>query len=326
MKGTVSVQGNEIDIRDLMNPPGMFHDGTRQRQYSAKDCCPTSGRLLPEFDRRRSIKDMFVRKPLPTRPESASNSNGFDGVSAIASISPNDAQEHQSDVQKGSALHDSTALSADVVTIPSTGAASPSKKRHAPAASLTKPVKKTKSNASIQNDTTQLPLKGQQSLKGFFKPKPASEFSHSSSRSRQSNQAVCPEEPGVDDDDDANCASGMDETPTQTSNALLQAASVESNLVHDASSDFSSAKLNEPIDDDLTKTTWKSLFTKPAAPRCEGHGEPCRSYVTKKKGFHTGRSFWICARPLGPSGNKEKGTQWRCHTFIWASDWNGNGG
>ena len=28
-----------------------------------------------------------------------------------------------------------------------------------------------------------------------------------------------------------------------------------------------------------------------------------------------------CHRPIGPSGQKESGTQWRCGTFIWASDW-----
>jgi AP endonuclease-2 len=47
---------------------------------------------------------------------------------------------------------------------------------------------------------------------------------------------------------------------------------------------------------------------------------------TKKKGSNQGRSFWMCARPLGPSGQKEKGTEWRCGTFIWSSDWqNGKG-
>lgn len=37
----------------------------------------------------------------------------------------------------------------------------------------------------------------------------------------------------------------------------------------------------------------------------------------------TGRSFYMCARPLGPSGNKETGTEFRCKTFIWSSDWSG---
>lgn len=33
------------------------------------------------------------------------------------------------------------------------------------------------------------------------------------------------------------------------------------------------------------------LFTKPAAPRCEGHNEPCISLMTKKSRMNCGRSF-----------------------------------
>ncbi len=36
----------------------------------------------------------------------------------------------------------------------------------------------------------------------------------------------------------------------------------------------------------------------------------------------TGRSFYICPTDrLGPLGEKEKGTEWRCGTFIWSSEW-----
>ena len=68
------------------------------------------------------------------------------------------------------------------------------------------------------------------------------------------------------------------------------------------------------------KKSWGKLFKKPVAPKCE-HGEPCKTMLTKKPGVNCGRSFWMCNRPLGPSGNKERNTQWRCQTFIWASDW-----
>ncbi|RMZ85083.1 hypothetical protein DV738_g281, partial [Chaetothyriales sp. CBS 135597] len=68
------------------------------------------------------------------------------------------------------------------------------------------------------------------------------------------------------------------------------------------------------------KNSWGRLFAKPIAPHCE-HDEPCKTMVTKKKGENCGRSFWMCARPLGPTGQKERGTQWRCQTFIWCSDW-----
>ncbi|KAL9033564.1 MAG: hypothetical protein Q9214_007454, partial [Letrouitia sp. 1 TL-2023] len=76
------------------------------------------------------------------------------------------------------------------------------------------------------------------------------------------------------------------------------------------------------VDPVQSKASWSKIFTKPAAPRCQGHDEPCVRMLTKKHGINRGRSFWMCSRPLGPSGNQEKKTQWRCHTFIWCSDWN----
>lgn len=76
------------------------------------------------------------------------------------------------------------------------------------------------------------------------------------------------------------------------------------------------------IDPIASKEDWTKLFTKKPVPRCESHQEPCVSLTTKKPGMNRGRAFWICPRPLGPSGEKEKGSQWRCPTFIWASDWN----
>jgi AP endonuclease-2 len=75
------------------------------------------------------------------------------------------------------------------------------------------------------------------------------------------------------------------------------------------------------VDPIVSKEDWSKLFTKKSAPLCDGHQEPCISLTTKKPGMNCGRSFWICPRPLGPSGEKEQGTQWRCPTFIWASDW-----
>lgn len=55
----------KVAVRDIMNPPGMFNDGQRIREYSVKDMLPFSGKLIPEFDRRQNIQDMFRRKPTP---------------------------------------------------------------------------------------------------------------------------------------------------------------------------------------------------------------------------------------------------------------------
>lgn len=102
-----------------------------------------------------------------------------------------------------------------------------------------------------------------------------------------------------------------------------------------------SGKFIDPFE---TRESWSKLLGKRTAPKCEGHGEPCISLITKKPGINcgrwslssspsglrclllmllTGRSFYICPRPRGPSGEKEIGTPFRCKTFIWSSDWNG---
>jgi AP endonuclease-2 len=42
--------------------------------------------------------------------------------------------------------------------------------------------------------------------------------------------------------------------------------------------------------------TWKTIFSKPNAPRCYVHNEPCRQYISKKPGVNQGRRFWVCSR------------------------------
>lgn len=50
-----------IKLLDIMNPPGMFHDGKRVQNWDSKDILPLSAKLIPEFDRRRNIRDMFTK-------------------------------------------------------------------------------------------------------------------------------------------------------------------------------------------------------------------------------------------------------------------------
>jgi AP endonuclease-2 len=62
LKDDVELDGNKMNIFDMMNPPGVFKNGQRIRKITTKDHPPFSGKLLPEFDKRRSIKDMFKTK------------------------------------------------------------------------------------------------------------------------------------------------------------------------------------------------------------------------------------------------------------------------
>lgn len=136
--------------------------------------------------------------------------------------------------------------------------------------------------------------KGQPSLRGFFATKPPQteekRRSASSSPEKEDNTGVTTPEPVPDP------------SPAQTDRAT-----------EDGAVSFE------------TRKSWGKLFARPVAPKCE-HDEPCKTMVTKKAGVNCGRSFWMCNRPLGPSGNKERGTQWRCGTFIWASDWDAREG
>lgn len=55
----------ETHVLDILNPPGMFINGVEQRSVQmskAYQVPKLSGRLLPEFVARRSIKDMFSKR------------------------------------------------------------------------------------------------------------------------------------------------------------------------------------------------------------------------------------------------------------------------
>lgn len=61
LKDRIVIKGHEVDVKDVLNPPGTFKNGERKRDWSVKSLLPLSGRLIPEFDRRQNIKDMFFK-------------------------------------------------------------------------------------------------------------------------------------------------------------------------------------------------------------------------------------------------------------------------
>ncbi|RFU81896.1 dna lyase [Trichoderma arundinaceum] len=59
----VTSNGERVSLSNLINPAGMVHrDGRRLREWHPKDVLPLSAKLIPEFDRRQSIRDMFTKK------------------------------------------------------------------------------------------------------------------------------------------------------------------------------------------------------------------------------------------------------------------------
>ena len=84
--------------------------------------------------------------------------------------------------------------------------------------------------------------------------------------------------------------------------------------------------LKTPVSSANDSEGWKRLFTKPNAPKCDVHMEPCIQLTTRKPGPNFGRNFWICSRPVGPGYDNwatpkhEIDIRYRCGYFKWTSD------
>lgn len=325
-KDVVSIEGDdgrsEVSLIDMMNPPGVFNNGVRQKEWNIKELPSFSARLMPEFYQRRSIKDMFKKPTAPAAPTTtASSSSGQTGSAstskAIQSTNANSALDETAG-----------ASSTNVVISPS-----PERKRKASETSTTQSSKKQKPTPSSTSKTA--PAKGQKSLKGFFqaKPKPEEQSNGSNENVPAARETTVSKDTQetIGDTTASEAAYASSTPPSLSTKDLTSSANARGiPVASDTPAKSVSQPLPPPDDADemvydpiVNKESWQTLFRKPAAPLCESHEEPCKSMQTKKKGENQGRSFWMCARPLGPSGNKEKGTQWRCPTFIWCSDFKG---
>ncbi|KAI1814575.1 DNA lyase [Poronia punctata] len=289
LKDIVQIEGREVHLRDIMNHPGMFKDGQRLREWSTKDLLPLSAKLIPEFDRRRNIKDMFFKRPsnlkaVPPLSQEASSSQAGDAEQArppeipetVPSPSPSSTMPAPSPVKSSS-----TGLK----RAPSISAAS------------NKAQKKPRPGLSKETST-----KGQSSLMGFFKPTPTSNEGDKLDKDSQVSAN------GFDSTGEA----APSQTPTEPEEQEADVGKGDDGL--------SKASPEKVFDSVQAKESWSKLLGKRVVPKCE-HGEDCISLVTKKAGMNRGRAFFMCPRPLGPSGEKETGTEWRCGTFIWSSDW-----
>ncbi|KAF2132263.1 DNase I-like protein [Dothidotthia symphoricarpi CBS 119687] len=270
----------ETHVLDQMNPPGMFKDGVRQREYNATtDILPLSGKLLPEFNKRRNIRDMFFKKAVASSPASTS--------STAVSMKSEVEEKQFGDLLKATSGGDKdSATSTPASSAGHTSSLHSPEKR--PASTFASPDKSAK--RSKKPAPTAPTSKGQQSLKGFFQsqsqphPKPAS----------------------------------PSKTPTPTPTPAPSLSNTTTLSFPATPEDYDPDPL---ASQEASKEGWTKLFSKKPPPRCDGHAEPCISHTTKKPGANCGRMFWVCGRPIGPSGHKETGTQWRCGTFVWASDW-----
>ncbi|KEF54970.1 AP endonuclease 2 [Exophiala aquamarina CBS 119918] len=299
LKDTVVLDGSETHILDLVNPAGMFENGVRKLEWTNKNLLPMSGKLIQEFDKRRSIKDMFTRQPSLPRPKSTIQENSQNIESMLPPLPSltagnNTADTFVSPQEETVTLSKTTTNASDASSNAKTGNSFNTKAVNGkrPANAAPGPTSK-RSKAASQPGMTGA-AKGQQSLKGFFAAKPSIV---------EKTQTA----PTEDQDPPLPINSILVDPPEVTPATFTLPAKSEVSLEDEAAT-FAAKK------------SWGKLFAKPVSPKCE-HQEPCKTMVTKKPGVNCGRSFWMCNRPLGPSGKQEKGTQWRCNTFIWASDW-----
>jgi AP endonuclease-2 len=313
IKEKVDVDGEEVDIRDIMSRD-LFKGGLRQREWSTKDLLPMSAKLIPEFDRRRTIRDMFAKKSsIPTADSIASIKSAVDEAKDSQLVKMDDTV--QSEVVTAHISQQTSSLVASRARRESQGSAvasSLSAKRHNETSSP-RPVKRSKSGSSKTIAVKGRPAKGQSSLMGFFQPNPTSNTRESQASSTFDSETEA-----------TNAPLSEPHTP------LVRSVSGASSFAESGSDYTSPTKAFNPadqktvVDPIVAKETWGKLLGKRVVPRCD-HNEPCISMVTKKAGVNCGRSFYMCPRPLGPSGQKERNTQWRCATFIWSSDWTGDG-
>ncbi|KAI8675394.1 Endo/exonuclease/phosphatase domain-containing protein [Fusarium keratoplasticum] len=309
----VTVEGKERALLEVLNPSGMFRDGERQRDWSSKDLLPLSAKLIPEFDRRQSIRDMFTKKTGPSLSRQ-------DSVSTDTPTRPPNSNTPAASAELDQVTGSQTSIaSSRPDTIETTSSSQtrsqPSTKRPAETTSTAsvRSLKKSKTTIS-SNDAKSKPLApGQRTLQGFFKPKAPASQPDKLERVATSSTPSPTKKP-----------TGSSKTRTSlqgSSPSLFATTAGRTSENSKATTDGeSSDKVFDPIE---AKESWSKLLGKRVAPRCE-HNEPCISLTTKKPGVNCGRSFYICPRPLGPSGEKEKGSEWRCGTFIWSSDWNGS--
>ncbi|KAJ8110703.1 hypothetical protein OPT61_g6518 [Boeremia exigua] len=306
---TGAADDEEHHILDLVNPPGTFKNGVRLREYSTKHIPPLSGKLLAEFNKRQNIRDMFSKKPAATKP-----ANGPAFPPSVAALEGAAASSPMQGADKGPELAGSTnpLLSAAGQIVQTTSpVASPEKRRASTSASPSKSIKRSKSSNPALDPNSASLAKGQQLLKGFFQtrskipgPDPAASITPPTTLTPANNDAS----------ESTKTSAGARTTITPLTAAPPAASASQTTTSPSLPCDPGAAQ-------QASKEGWTKLFSRRPPPRCEGHAEPCISLTTKKPGINRGRQFWMCPRPIGPSGQKESGTQWRCGTFIWASDW-----
>lgn len=315
MADNIKSHGDDVFVTEVMNPKGMFKGDKRLREWRTEDMLPQSAKLLTEFDRRRTIKDMFARKPAV--PKAGTNLTNTTSIGSEAYIENHPAIP-TSNVElfpNLTATHIGTGVASTANSKSPIGPSSP--KAHPKRAGPSVSGQVHKKPRAMSSKDKGKPDPAQSTLKGFFRPKIATPKSVETQPNQKEGDTV-----DMPADETVSSPSRKETVGSSRGNGAGDDGDDESGRIAidseetgDNPKSEDGIKVFDPIH---SKESWSKLLRgKRDAPLCE-HGQPCVSYVVKKPGINCGRTFFMCSRPLGPSGQKEKNTQWRCATFIWA--------
>lgn len=168
VKDNVEIEGIKYSIEDLMNAQEVFKNGKDTKQRKTGESPALSAKLMPEFDKRQSIKDMFNRRPLA---KSAIRSDTASSVREnTEQQTTSESQQDKTDaITPGNEILEYSSQTTNSTTTSFGHEGSPKQRRKLSEGTMPKTIKRKKSatgpitNASIG--------KRQQSLKGFFQPK-----------------------------------------------------------------------------------------------------------------------------------------------------------
>ncbi|KAJ4026990.1 Class II abasic (AP) endonuclease [Fusarium irregulare] len=274
----VMVADEERALLEMMNPPGMFQGKRRLRDWSTKDLLPLSAKLIPEFDRRQSIRDMFTKKTTSVAPPPAS---AGPGVAAKSSVDGDCSTEEVADNFDGTSEPQTTAtLTAQLGD--TTGSTKQSLAHKRPGSAVdtaNRPLKKTKSTIGAKDLKVKV-APGQRTLQGFFKPKTPVAHDGKPERVAASSTPSPTKKPTL-----PKTGSASPQQPPSASQAMFTEGPPLS-ITRGGNDPDSSDRVFDPIE---AKESWSKLLRKRVAPRCE-HDEPCISLTTKKPGVNCGTS------------------------------------
>ncbi|RGP65488.1 ap endonuclease 2 [Fusarium sporotrichioides] len=276
----VMVHDEERALPEMVNPPSMFQGESRLRDWNAKDLLPLSAKLIPEFDRRQSIRDMFTKKAASAAPPQEPANPGATAKSSTNGDSS--AEEFREKSDGTSESQTSTASTPKAGETPGPTKQSDSllnAKRPGHVTDTTsRPLKKSKSSIGAKDPKSKV-APGQRTLQGFFKPKaPAAQHD-------RLEQVAASSLPSPTKKPTVSTRGATSPQQTKTPEAMLTERS-PLRVSQRGTEPDSSDRVFDPIE---AKESWSKLLGKRVAPRCE-HDEPCISLTTKKPGVNCGTS------------------------------------